>query len=216
MQFGVFQNLEELDACFKGASLETIREIKRITPNLKKLVIHEASSDTINAMLETLDNLEAAKIRTYDWKIGQKVCPKIRYLDASFKSRFSAEKFSKLFPNLEYLKIDHCSVEVSESFFINLLSDLPQLKTFYIKVWSSTELNPKTFSSAPLQCFQKHGKHLEEANIVYEWAIAVRQPVWSQYVSDVGRFAIEKRPEESFCINTKDCSFDASWMRKIF
>jgi hypothetical protein len=39
LRFGVYNNLEELDALFKGASLGSIQEMNRITPKLKKLKI---------------------------------------------------------------------------------------------------------------------------------------------------------------------------------
>ncbi len=62
MKFGIFEDLEELDAAFEGASLESIQEIKRITPNLEKLGIQYTPLDTINALLETLENLEILEI----------------------------------------------------------------------------------------------------------------------------------------------------------
>ncbi len=58
MKFGVFQNLEELDAYFEGASVASIREMKRIAPNLKKIKIHSAPPGVINVLKKTLQNLE--------------------------------------------------------------------------------------------------------------------------------------------------------------
>jgi hypothetical protein len=40
LKFGVFNDLEELDAAFEGASVESFQEMKQITPNLKKISIH--------------------------------------------------------------------------------------------------------------------------------------------------------------------------------
>jgi hypothetical protein len=37
LKLGVFNDLEELEACFEGASVESIRKMKRIAPNLKKI-----------------------------------------------------------------------------------------------------------------------------------------------------------------------------------
>jgi hypothetical protein len=37
LKFGVFNDLEELEACFEGASVESVRKMKRIAPNLKKI-----------------------------------------------------------------------------------------------------------------------------------------------------------------------------------
>ncbi len=78
LQFGVFNNLEELDASFYGASLDSIREMKRITPKLKKILIDCNSSATVNALLETLENLESVAIRGAKWKIpSEKFYPKV-------------------------------------------------------------------------------------------------------------------------------------------
>ncbi len=50
LKFGVFEDLEELDACFRGASVESIQEMKRIIPNLKKIEIqYDTPSDIVNA-----------------------------------------------------------------------------------------------------------------------------------------------------------------------
>ncbi len=62
LQFGFFNNLEELEACFKDASLESIQEMKRITPNLKKISIYSIPSETINALLGNLEDLEEVHI----------------------------------------------------------------------------------------------------------------------------------------------------------
>jgi hypothetical protein len=49
LQFGVFDNLEELEAPFRGVFLEAVQEMKRIVPNLKNLVIFGVNSSvTIN------------------------------------------------------------------------------------------------------------------------------------------------------------------------
>jgi hypothetical protein len=65
LKFGIFNDLQELDARFDGASVESIQEMKRITPNMKTIEIEYAASDTINALLETLENLERIKVKIW-------------------------------------------------------------------------------------------------------------------------------------------------------
>jgi hypothetical protein len=205
MKFGAFHDLEELDAAFEGASVEPIQEMSRITPNLKKLVIHSAASETINVLLETLNNLETVKVQGVLWESSGKVHPKLKHLAVYSEFKLNTEQFSQQFPNLEYLKIDHCSLEVTGSFFMTLLSGLKQLKTLYMKIWSSSdsELDPDLI----LQYFQEHGNHLEDAKIT------LNLPSW---LTTLRGFAIEKRAGGLFCINETASSLDSSWMQEIF
>ncbi len=198
LKFGVYQNLKELDASFDGASLETIREMKRITPNLKKLVIQSADSDTINPMVEALENLEEVEIQYYSWELTGKVYPKIKhiYIDCGVNSTFSAAQFIQQFPNLEYLKLNYCRIEVTESFFFELLSGLKHLKTLEMEIMSASLVDPEPI----LQHFQEHGKNLEGANIVFEFPRS----------EALKHFA----PGDSFRINKTNFSFNASWMWK--
>jgi hypothetical protein len=168
LQFGVFNDLEELDvdASFNGAFLESIREMKRITPNLKKIKFLPYSSDTINALLDTLENLESMEIdylyTNCTWKIHlENVYPKIKYLHVScrFDGNFSAEQFTKIFPNLEYLSI-YCPFEVTESSLITVLSELKQLQQLYLET-GNLKFNPEV----ALQCFRDYGKHLRSLRI---------------------------------------------------
>ncbi len=167
LQFGVFNDLEELDAFFTSASVESIREMKRITPKLKKIVIrHYSPSATINALLETLENLESVAIRGTKWKIpSEKFYPKVKYLDVprlNYQSA-SAEQFTKTFPNLETLRINICSLdEEPESFIVTLLSELKQLKELNMGI---TNLNEFDRDSTVLQCFQQHGNKLEAVQV---------------------------------------------------
>jgi hypothetical protein len=195
MKFGVFQNLEELDGYFKEVSLESVLEMKRITPNLKKIVICSATSKTTNALLETLENLEAVKIGCYNWRLTEKVYPKIKYLEVSSLS----EEYTKLFPNLKYLGQISCDSQATESFFITLFSTLKQLKSLYMGFTSAPKLRPKS----ALQCLQQHGNHLEDAHIIF-------------WIPKVPAFAIEKRPGAEFCINKRRISDRPSWMREAF
>jgi hypothetical protein len=205
----VCHSLEEIFGSFEYASLESIQEMNRITPNLKKLAIHEASSETINDLLENLESLEALHIFKEDWKLSKKVCSNIKYL--IIRNEVSAEQFTQEFPNLEYLN-KHCygwSTEVLDSFFVTLLSGLKQLKTLHLEISTSaikSKLNPESI----LQYFQEYGKNLEEVNVVfYHQGLELEQ--WC-----IRDFAIEKRPGDSFRINKIDCSFEAPWMREIF
>jgi hypothetical protein len=111
--------------------------------------------------LEALENLENVKIVGADLDLTEKAYPKIKHLDARFNDNFSSEQFLKQFPNLEFLKFDRSRFELTESFFITLLSGLKRLKTLEMEIWSDPELDPKSI----LQCFEKYGKHLEEAKI---------------------------------------------------
>jgi hypothetical protein len=144
--------------------LESIQQLKRITPNLKKIEIL-ASSGTINWLLETLENLEAVKIKSYHWEMSERVCPKIKYLDVNCTFRytniFKAEQFGKMFPNLEYLKVHCCSIDVIEPYVVTLLSGLKQLKTLQMNIESDSELNADSI----LHCFQNYGGKLEDVNI---------------------------------------------------
>jgi transposase len=197
MKFGVFQNLEELDTDFKGASLESVREMKRITPNLKKLVIQEAASETINALLETLENLESLKIKVDKWEPAKKRYQQLKSLniDCATSFKLNPEQFLKTFPNLEVLKIDSCNSKVTRSFFITLLSGLKQLKTLEmgwtnIWFWNPIKIDPEE----ALQCFQEYGSHLDSARIVFSFRNLENSPI----------FSIEKKPGGSYCIN-KSC-----------
>ncbi len=183
LQFGIFNDLEELDAYFYRASLDSIREMKRITPNLKKLVIDSHFSYQINALLETLENLESVEIKNgYALKIpSEKFYPKMKYLHTNnpFDSNFSAEQILKTFPNLETLKIDRCSLDVTESFLVTLLSELKQLKTLRLEIWSRLELDRET----ALQCLQQHGDNLEDVKLVFRF----------RHLENVHPYAINKR-----------------------
>jgi hypothetical protein len=180
LKFGVFNDLKELDAHFIFATMETIQEMK---PNLKKLVIRSAPiSSTVNVFLETLESLESVKILD-DWEMSGKVCPSIKQLHVKTSGfKFNAELMKKQLPNLEDLKISDCSLDVTESFFIELLSGLEQLKTLYMRILCCSSLAP----TSALQLFQEYGNHLEEASIIF-----VCEP--KDYV-----YAIEKNQEPLF------------------
>jgi hypothetical protein len=192
LRFGVFKDLEELDAYFEGASLESVQEMSQITPNLKKLVIHKASSDTVNIFLDTLENLESLNLLDCrDLEIPEKAHPKIKHLDHScrFDSKCNAKQFTQQFPNLEYLKL-YSFTDVTESSFITLLRGLKRLKSLHMQIWRTSAID----SEAVLQCFRKYGDHLEDANIYFRFP----------GLKTVPKFVIEKRPKGSFGVTMKN------------
>jgi hypothetical protein len=191
LKFGVFNDLEELDAAFIGASVESILEMRRITPNLKKISIRREPSDTINALLETLENLENVIIWRCFWEnTSEKVLPKIKHLevDNRFGSKFSAAQLAHQFPNLEFLKFEQSSFEVTESFFVTLLSGLKRLKTLQMGIQSDSKLETDFI----LPCFEKYGKHLETVRVSIE-----NRNLLQGHIRVVG-FRIEKEPDEEF------------------
>jgi hypothetical protein len=163
LRFGVYNNLEELDALFKGASLESIQEMNRITPKLKKLKIQFGTPQTINALLETLENLEAIEFASREWAVPfGKVYPKIK--EFSYNDfDFNVDQFTQQFSNLKALSFSLHAVQ-TESFFATLLSGLKQLKTLFVSIWSDADVDLEPV----LQWILRHGKHLDEAKIFFE------------------------------------------------
>lgn len=109
MQSSVFNHLESLEADFEGASLESVANLKKIAPNLKKLKLWSGSSEM--AMLEHLEKLEKMKIGggpNSVWELtGEQsfICPSVKFLkcDRSFVCD-SIERLPVMFPNVEVLK----------------------------------------------------------------------------------------------------------------
>jgi hypothetical protein len=178
MEFGVYNNLEDLEACFKSVSVESIREMNRITPNLKKLAIWADHSDIVDALLATLENLEYVSIRYCNCIPSEKVYPNIKCLQIGLCSTWTL--VLKVFPNLEFLQIDYCSFEVTKSSFIDLLSEFKQLKTLNIAIDVETTFGQES----TLQCFREYGSHLEE------FEVRVRNCAGNK------GFTIEKKPNE--------------------
>ncbi len=200
LQFGVFNELEELNAAFEGASLESIREMKKITPNLKKIVVSSASSDTINALLETLENLEVLSILWSEWKLPDTVYPIIKDLQVKRPTNcieLDIEKISKIYPSLESFTLSRTLRSDDKAFFIYLLSELKQLKKLVMQFES--ELEPESV----LDCFQEYGEHLKIAYISFIHPALTRH------------FAIEKSPGGSFCITENvHARFYEEWIDK--
>jgi hypothetical protein len=127
--------------------------MKRITPNLKKLVIHSESSDIINAMLENLENLEFVVIDCWNWKLPvnlKSICPNIIHL---------------------YMSYHINSAEDIEQLTKDLLRHLKQLKTLSWKIDKSLQLRSTKF----LRCIRDYGKNLElfETDIRTEFQCSV-------------------------------------------
>jgi DNA-binding Lrp family transcriptional regulator len=168
MKFGVFQDLEELDAIFVDASVDSVQEMKRIAPNLKKIQIHFAPSDTIDALLETLKNLESVKIVGGTWKKSEKVYLKIEALHIESVQEIIVEQFATKFPNLVDLTIQFCRIDLTISAFVTLLSELKQLRKLRLDyVRSGLEVDRESV----LQCFRDHGTKLEEYFINVSFSI---------------------------------------------
>jgi hypothetical protein len=207
LRFGIFVDLVELDAYFEGASVESLRGMNQITPNLKRLWFQSVSyADRINVLLEALDGLESVKIEGTDWRMSDVVHPNIKYLHVRCDFKFSAEKLVRRLPNLRYLKIERTAMEATEPFFITMLSRLKQLKTLYMQIWSNLEFGWAVDRQSTLQCFQQYGEHLDDANVVF-------RPPDLQMIRG---FAVEKQSGGSFCINQTNCSFNAEWMSEDF
>ncbi len=198
MKFGVFENLEELNACFLDVSSDSIQEMNQITPNLKKLEIRYASLDTIHALLETLDNLETVAIQhcSWDWEITdqqQFICPNLKHLSCASGYKLSAESITRLFLNLESYQNGNFRTQVTEPFFDTLLGGLKQLKTLNLKARNFAVLEPDVV----LQSFLKHGRNLEDVEVV----------LWSNDLMIVPHFVIEKRPGGSFGVKILDSMY---------
>jgi hypothetical protein len=163
LRLGIFNNLEDLDASIQGASLDSIIDMKFVTPNLRKIKLWTDSSDTIiNALLHTLEHLESMEIyscKYWAWKIpSYKIHPKIKYLKLCFvyDDQFNAEQFTKIFPNLESLDIAFQPRNFTESFLVTFLSGMKQLKVLLLgtsEVCFGIEF--------ALQCIRDYGENLE-------------------------------------------------------
>jgi hypothetical protein len=165
LKFGVFQDLEELDACFYDASLESIRKMKRITPHLKKIRVlsYPFSSEQINAMLDSLKHLESLYVLSKALNLPtDKVYQKLKFLhiENRYGQKFSLEDFVKMFPNLETLRFDYGPFEVTGSFLIELLIGLKQLKRLFL----STRVL-KLDAEEALRCIRDYGGNLEEFGV---------------------------------------------------
>jgi hypothetical protein len=132
-----------------------------------------------------LENLEEIIIESDedDWDLSEKVYPKIKKLSCCFE--LNIEQFSKQFPNLETLKLN--IIRKSESFIADLLNGFKLLKKLQMSIWCDAELDPEPV----LQCFQEYGGNLEEAEADFRFP----------RLQAVPGFAIEKKPDGSFCIN---------------
>jgi hypothetical protein len=139
LRFGVFQNLEDLEGHFFNHDLESIRNMKWITPKLKAIKLKFINSDGINVLLEALENLEHLRINWSGWDFQPKsVYPKIKRIEffhVDFSLNF-AKNLVKIFPNLEFLMIK-CDedVNMTKSMLETLLVELMQLKELKLGVY---------------------------------------------------------------------------------
>jgi hypothetical protein len=154
LKLGVFEDLEVLAASFHDAPLESIREMKWITPNLKELEIWSYNSDTVNAFLETLDKLESLTVIGDYLEIPTtQIYPKIKYLHVAGCFETDPEQLTTIFPNLEFLRLDNYLIDLTKLTLIDLLSGLEQLKATYLGAEEDFEFDYKFV----VKCFRMHG-----------------------------------------------------------
>jgi hypothetical protein len=169
LKFGIFGNLEELEAELYGASVEAVKELKRIAPNLKKIVMTtRCPSTTINALLESLENLEWMRFYCGTWEMAENikfVCAKLKHIFAScdYNSNISAELFTKVLPNLEFLHIN--LLEITESSLVTMLSRMKLLKKLQLRA----KVDLKFDSEFALGCIRGFGRNVEELEIDAEY-----------------------------------------------
>jgi hypothetical protein len=175
LQFGVFEKLEELDASFYCASRESILDMTRITPNLKKIGIR-AFSGAINALLFNLENFQnlksvnLMKVSEDNWEVpAGKIYPKVLHINIDGKYGENFKQFTKAFPNLEVLQIEDCYIDLTDSTLVTLLSGLKQLKKLDLK-FCIDFYNFELDREFVLQCFRDYGGHLEEISfeVIFE------------------------------------------------
>ncbi len=143
LQFGNFDNLEELDGRFEDASIESITEMNHILPNLKKIKICCDSSDTVNELLANLRRLEAVAIWGDAWKMPVRkevAYPSIKHLDlCGFRRdnfcKTNAKRLPTIFPNVETLILDSFGIVATKESLDILLGGLKQLKKLIFTVW---------------------------------------------------------------------------------
>jgi hypothetical protein len=154
LKLGVFEDLELLAASFHDAPLESIRDMKRITPNLKDLVIWSYPSETVNTFLETLDKLESLTASGDYLEIPTtQIYPKIKYLHVTGCFETDPKQLVKTFPNLEILRLDNYLIDLTKSTLIELLSGLKQLKEIYLGAEEDFEFDYKFV----VKCFRDYG-----------------------------------------------------------
>ncbi len=197
LKFGVFTNLESLKVHFEGASVESIQEMNQITPNLKKIIIpYAAPSDTINALLQALENLEDVLIDSRNWDSTEKIHPNIKSLNTGnfVRNEFNVEQYARMFPNLEYFQVQ-VSIEFTEPFFAKLFSELKRLKTLYMYIHLVSASDPELI----LECIQRYGKNLEEAKINFQS---------HDRKTNSPNFVVEKQSGGLFCWHSSIRSWD--------
>jgi hypothetical protein len=118
-QFDVLHYLEELEVYLMDGdvSLKFVKELNGLVPNLKKIVIHYSLSENINALLDTMKNLESITIINSQWIFNEKVYPKIKHIDTRnvFTRIAIGHLFVNRFPNLETLHINYCFVNLADA-----------------------------------------------------------------------------------------------------
>ncbi len=169
MRFGTFNKLEELSADFQGVSVESIRDLNRFAPNLKKINLYSGSSEVINAMLENLGKLESLQswVDSIEWKLTEEqnfTCPNIKSLHyLEYFPCDTLEHFTKMFPNVEELQFGYWpeKFDIHETIRI-ILQQMKQLKKLGL---SQVVKNVAPETDAILQCLLDNGSKVEDLSL---------------------------------------------------
>jgi hypothetical protein len=163
----IFEDLEELDGQFYNVDLESIEDLNRIAPKLKKLTVSTVSSPTINKLLETLENLEILTVKYLNWELPSFISPKIKqlkYLNESFDSDH-ARLLVQIFPNLDRLIIKDCCSNLTKRFLETVLRGLNRLEELQVGLQYG---KVKFDADFVLQCVNKFGKNLKKICVGFQ------------------------------------------------
>jgi hypothetical protein len=167
LRFGVHNSLEELDANLYGLDQLGALEMNRLVPNLRKLRMSTNSSNIVNWILESMQNLESLTVDNDAcvWKIPNgSIFPKIKHLDVDDKFKFNARKLAKAFPNLESLKIEYSASKIKKSTLVALLTELKQLEELELSTHTGKVALTHEFV---VQTVQNYGKKLKKILVGY-------------------------------------------------
>ncbi len=162
-----FEDLEELDGQFYNVDLESIEELNRIAPKLKKLTVSTVSSPTINKLLETLANLEILTVKYLNWELPSFISPKIKqlkYLNESFDPDH-ARLLVQIFPNLDRLIIKDCCSNLTKRFLETVLRGLNRLEELQVGLQYG---KVKFDADFVLECVKKFGKNLKKICVGFQ------------------------------------------------
>jgi hypothetical protein len=181
LRFGVFVDLTELDADYRGASVESIAEMKRFAPNLEVIRIRADSSDVVNCLLEqygSLGKLKAVTILSDEWILSanqQFVCPYVK--DICCYTVFAADsayRLTKMFPNLEHLSMWRWPITLSMlDSLVVLVTHLKQIKKLDLVNGNDRSETETLDSELIVQCIRDHGQNLEDVQLLGNYDFGV-------------------------------------------